>query len=147
MNLLHKAKQEKQEKIRENMRSFWLSQNNAAAAARVPQVEKSLYTKHIISSSKALILPGGRILSLFCGRGKLQFRILLRIFRFAALVEHVIFPFPCQECCKLHRSEVLVKSSISVYFWTLSSSTYQQDINRLWSIPRVCRACLIISFL
>ena len=48
MNLLHKAKQEKKEQIRANMRSFWLSQNNAAAAARVPQVEKSLYTKHII---------------------------------------------------------------------------------------------------
>ena len=55
MNLLHKAKQEKQERIRENMRSFWLSQNNAAAAARVPQVEKSLYTKHIILKNDFVI--------------------------------------------------------------------------------------------
>ena len=55
MNLLHKAKQEKQEKIRENMRSFWLSQNNAAAAARVPQGEKSLYTKHIILKNDFVI--------------------------------------------------------------------------------------------
>ena len=55
MNLLHKAKQEKQEQIRANMRSFWLSQNNAAAAARVPQVEKSLHTKHIILKNDFVI--------------------------------------------------------------------------------------------
>ena len=28
INLLHKAKQEKQDRIKENMRKFWLSQNN-----------------------------------------------------------------------------------------------------------------------
>ena len=39
LNLLHKAKQERQEKIRDN--------NNARAAALVPPVEKSLYTKHV----------------------------------------------------------------------------------------------------
>ena len=61
MNLLHKAKQEKQEKIKKNIRSFWLSQNNAAAAARVPQVEKSLYTKHIILKNDFVILPRERI--------------------------------------------------------------------------------------
>ena len=48
INLLHKAKQERQDKIRENMRLFWLAQNNAQAAARVPSAEKSLFTKHVI---------------------------------------------------------------------------------------------------
>ena len=55
LNLLHKAKQERQDKIRENMRNFWLAQNNARAAARVPPVEKSLYTKHVILKNDFVI--------------------------------------------------------------------------------------------
>ena len=47
INLLNKAKQERQQQIRDNMRAFWLAQNNARAAALVPAVEKSLYTKHV----------------------------------------------------------------------------------------------------
>ena len=55
LNLLHKAEQKRQDKIRENMRNFWLAQNNAQAAARVPPVEKSLYTKHVILKNDFVI--------------------------------------------------------------------------------------------
>ena len=42
INLLHKARHERQQQIRDNMRAFWLAQNNARAAALVPAVEKSI---------------------------------------------------------------------------------------------------------
>ena len=55
INLLNKAKQERQQQIRDNMRAFWLAQNNARAAALVPAVEKSLYTKHVTLKNDFLV--------------------------------------------------------------------------------------------
>ena len=55
INLLHKARHEKQQQIRDNMRAFWLAQNNARAAALVPAVDKPLYTKHVTLKNDFLV--------------------------------------------------------------------------------------------
>ena len=55
INLLHKARQERQQQIRDNMRAFWLARNDARAAALVPAMDKPLYTKHIILKNDFLV--------------------------------------------------------------------------------------------
>ena len=54
-NLLHKARQEKLQQSRDNMRAYWQAQNNLAAAALVPAVDKPLYTKHVILKNDFLV--------------------------------------------------------------------------------------------
>ena len=54
-NLLFKAELEKQQQRRDNMRAYWQAQNDPNASARVPNVDKPIYTKHIILKNDFLV--------------------------------------------------------------------------------------------
>ena len=55
LNLLHKARHERHKLIRDNMRAYWMAQNNPRAAALIPAMDEPLYTKHIILKTDYLV--------------------------------------------------------------------------------------------